>query len=365
LAVWIGVPFLAALAGAAAAESWLELEPHQCNLTLRRLLPSWAGLGIVMLALFLAGSEGAATGGILLASSIAVVGLTLLTLVQPASRVLGYGLVVLMLTELGASNVARQPSASATALYPQTPFIEALRMLPAPIGGSPAIERWPLAANGIESTATTALRTISPTADSGSTDWDSAASLVLDANQIAGLAAGDRASIVVKEVFPDRYAALAPVASSAEAFASTAFLRRDETTFSLDTGISAAPVSPFPPSAALPGVIRVDAEVSEEALVVVRRSWYPGWRVKAEGFAAPAGILSGMGGLSSGGNKKSEFHSASNADGYLSVLVGPGKGTIEFVYEPMSFRVGLALSAIGALLLAGGFVWRAVRPRGR
>lgn len=365
LAVWSGVPYLVALTGVAAAESWLELEPHQCNLTLRRLLPAWAALGIVMVGLFLVGSEGAATGGIALATYAVVAGLTLLTLVQPASRVLGYGLVVLTLTSLGASNVTRQPSAPAAALYPDTSFIEALRVLPAPIGGSPVIERWPLAANGIESIATTALRTISPPADPGSSDWNSAPSFVMDANQIAGLAAGDRAGIVVKEVFPDRYAALAPVAPSAEAFATTAFLRGEESSFSLDSAISAAPVLVLPPPLVSPGLIRVDAEVSEEALVVVRRSWYPGWRVKAEGFAAPAGLLGATGRLPNAEGARLGSRPASNTDGSLSVLVGPGKGTIEFAYKPASFRAGLALSALGVLLIAGGFVWLAVRPRRR
>jgi hypothetical protein len=86
--------------------------------------------------------------------------------------------------------------------------------------------------------------------------------------------------------------------------------------------------------------VTIEADTSRNALLMLNDSDYPGWAVTVDGKPNP--ILS--------------------AD-YLfrAVLLKPGKHTIEFTYNPGSWRAGLLISALtAALLVAAAFLPRGV-----
>jgi hypothetical protein len=76
--------------------------------------------------------------------------------------------------------------------------------------------------------------------------------------------------------------------------------------------------------------LRVDAESDAPALLVVQDAWWPGWRAEIDG--EPAAILP--------------------ADFLVrAVRWPPGRHRLEMTYDPPELRLGLALSALGALLV--------------
>jgi hypothetical protein len=88
----------------------------------------------------------------------------------------------------------------------------------------------------------------------------------------------------------------------------------------------------------VPGHIKVRAEATRPALLVISESWYSGWRATLDG--RPAEILRAN---------------------YLSqgVVVPAGIHTVELNYEPDAFRYGALISGAGMLGLAvlGAWAW--------
>ena len=72
----------------------------------------------------------------------------------------------------------------------------------------------------------------------------------------------------------------------------------------------------------------ISTSASRPSLLVLTRSWDPGWRARVDGASAP--LLRAQLGL-------------------VAVVVPAGDHRIELEYSPPSFRVGLALSAAGLL----------------
>lgn len=89
-----------------------------------------------------------------------------------------------------------------------------------------------------------------------------------------------------------------------------------------------------------PERVRIEATLGSPGYLVLTDAYYPGWRAFVDG--EPTEIL--------------------RADYYFRALSLPeGQHCVEFTYDPLSFRVGVALS-IGALFcLAGGLVWPQLR----
>src|SRR5205085_9872056 len=69
--------------------------------------------------------------------------------------------------------------------------------------------------------------------------------------------------------------------------------------------------------------VRIEAESAAPALLVLNDSNFPGWRAYVNGQPAP-------------------IISANNL--FRSLLIPPGRSTVEFRYEPRSFQAGLGLS---------------------
>ena len=94
-----------------------------------------------------------------------------------------------------------------------------------------------------------------------------------------------------------------------------------------------------------PGSIRIQAQATRPALLVVAESWYPGWRATLDGRPAP--IL------------RANYLSQ-------SVVVPAGTHTVELTYAPDSFTIGAWLSALGLaglLGLCGWVVWSGRRKQ--
>jgi hypothetical protein len=79
------------------------------------------------------------------------------------------------------------------------------------------------------------------------------------------------------------------------------------------------------------GTVRVEAEALGPALLVVQDAWWPGWRATIDG--RPVEILP--------------------ADFLVrGITFPPGRHVLEMTYDPPELRLGLALSAAGAILIA-------------
>ncbi|MCU0293820.1 MAG: YfhO family protein [Thermoanaerobaculaceae bacterium] len=90
------------------------------------------------------------------------------------------------------------------------------------------------------------------------------------------------------------------------------------------------------------GHVKAASTVRQAALLVLPEVHYPGWRVEVDGRSAPL-----------------EVHKET----FLAVRLAPGPHTVVFLYQPLSFRIGLALAILTvlALLVRGARVWRRSR----
>jgi len=79
-----------------------------------------------------------------------------------------------------------------------------------------------------------------------------------------------------------------------------------------------------------PDSVVVDVNLTSSGFLVLADSWYPGWEAYDNG-------------------KNVEIYRADYV--FRAVYLGPGSHTVEFVYNPLSFKVGLAVSCLAALAL--------------
>ena len=86
--------------------------------------------------------------------------------------------------------------------------------------------------------------------------------------------------------------------------------------------------------------VRIETAQSTNALLVLGDSWYPGWKAYVNG-------------------KQATLYRANYV--MRSVLTPPGRSTVEFRYEPWSFRVGVMVSLASLVLVLGVLIWEARR----
>lgn len=77
--------------------------------------------------------------------------------------------------------------------------------------------------------------------------------------------------------------------------------------------------------------VTVRTRASREAMLVLSDNWYPGWKAELDGREVPIERVDYL---------------------FRGVRVGPGSHTVEFRYEPLSWRVGWIVSLISAAGLA-------------
>lgn len=81
--------------------------------------------------------------------------------------------------------------------------------------------------------------------------------------------------------------------------------------------------------------VMISAESDRGGYLVLTDAWFPGWTARVDG-------------------RETRVERADHA--FRAVKVGPGRHDVEFLYAPMSVRIGLALSALAALV-TGAMAW--------
>ena len=86
----------------------------------------------------------------------------------------------------------------------------------------------------------------------------------------------------------------------------------------------------------LPNRVTLKATLLEKGYLVLADTYYPGWRVYVDG-------------------REQKIYKANYIQ--RAVYLEPGEHTIEFIYFPRSFRIGLMLSLFTLIILLGGIFW--------
>lgn len=87
--------------------------------------------------------------------------------------------------------------------------------------------------------------------------------------------------------------------------------------------------------------VTIEAEASQQSVLMLTDTNYPGWNAYVNGTKVPTVAANFL---------------------FRGVVVPPGKNLVEFVYEPTSFRLGGAVS-LAALLILGGLVFNERRRK--
>jgi len=83
-------------------------------------------------------------------------------------------------------------------------------------------------------------------------------------------------------------------------------------------------------AASKPGMVLLDVRTLRETFLVLNDTFYPGWVARIDG-------------------EPQEIHRANHL--VRGVFVPSGQHRVEFSYEPRSFRIGLVVSAVAAMIL--------------
>lgn len=86
----------------------------------------------------------------------------------------------------------------------------------------------------------------------------------------------------------------------------------------------------------VPNRVTIKATLFEKGYLVLTDTYYPGWKVYVDG-------------------REQEIYKANYIQ--RAVYLKPGKHTIEFIYFPRSFRIGLWLSFFTLIILSSGIFW--------
>jgi hypothetical protein len=89
--------------------------------------------------------------------------------------------------------------------------------------------------------------------------------------------------------------------------------------------------------------VSVEADLSQPGFLLLLDTWFPGWTATVNG--QPTKIY------------RADYN-------FRAVQLSAGKSTVCFSYQPLSFRIGLALGAVGWLLLGAGFLLSRRRGQG-
>ena len=353
------------LAAAAAADEWVLLDPSQCHRAVIRMLkviPLFVMLAGGALAFGLWRMEGEAPAlmghigweaGLFLAMLV----LLALTVFHPSARLLGYGGALAGALALYNTFAPALPYSDEEALYPETPFIEALHRTGERVGGNEALRQWPLAGNGIPQTfggPWMSLRRQTAFAERVNEDplllrRTGSGSLLLTKSDIQGAFMPVRPLLQIGHVFSS--GAILFNDLQAPTRARVVYRVRPVTGFDPGQLRSAEPplaeyAGALPPSrdgAPVPAAITQEGhdlvvvdvpEAAAPGILVLADTWYPGWRATVNGDPAAVFPVDGM------------FRGV--------VLPDEGPHRVVFRYAPRSLQAGLGLSALSVLITAGG-----------
>ena len=117
-----------------------------------------------------------------------------------------------------------------------------------------------------------------------------------------------------------------------------------------------------------PERVVIEAELASEGVLVLLDSHYPGWRAWVDGVVERSHPVQERPGMEDVGQRgvsvqEVEIHRADQL--FRAVRLPAGRHRIVFAYDPLSFRVGAAISLITAIGLGVGLVWVATQERRR
>lgn len=355
--------FLFAMAGAATAEAWLELNPEQCTYTLRRyaavtaVFLLCAGILIGFAASGLLGPA-AGIGWQAASAALAVVvffAFLIVSLVRPSLHVFGYGLALAMAIDLFAGFHPLMRYTPDANVFAESDVIRELSATEARVTGGESIQDWPLAASGI--------RQLHGTQDFSL--WRNAAFLeaaqtkpmllrgsgspvlLLSGDDLQNGFAPLRPEIRLRSVFDEGVAVFDSPSTGRRAWIAreTRPVARDEKE-DLDPALPPLVGAPIAKQYArgkggtarieIPAShtrMRVDVTDAGPGVLVVSDTFYPGWQAVIDGEAAaifPVQVL------------------------FRGVVIDSAAQRVEFSYEPASLTIGAILSLIAAVVALGG-----------
>jgi hypothetical protein len=351
---------IVALTAAEAADEWVALDADACAAALRRLA-LWVPVFVVA-----AGGLGVAAWSLqpvspplwlvvvpALGVFVAFVALMAVTLLKPSQALMGGGLVVVTTLELLAAppRVAFSPPGR---IFPDTQFIMALRDSDARVSGRRILAEWPLQGNRVPQIYSPSGVVLRRNAAFLSRIDDDprllrrmgSRALLLAQGDIQGAFVSVRPFLAVSRVFDAGAVLFDDLGEQSRARVATV-VREVEGFDPADLSSDAPPlverVVPHPAGeSAATGTATIVEESNTrvvvalnnapQAQVVLADSWYPGWRARVDGVAAPVFPVDGM---------------------FRGVKVPAGAEMVEFTYRPWSLRAGAGISGVAFVVVLG------------
>lgn len=353
-----------ALLAAAAAQEWLELTIDEARVALKRLSrtvpPIWGALLVVTLLGTLRQHAGWAPLFTVLGATLAVFLLTGITLFRPNARVLSYGLALISAAALYTCHRPLQPETPAAEACPDTTLTTALRGIEGRIAGTPRLQEWPLALNGIQQIypatgiVLNRLREFLNLTqeDPLLTRRASAQGLLLTKDDIRGPYANVRSELNLRQVFTTGAFLFRDTAAEPRARVIYAGRRiekydpeqvRSDAAPVLESSTlpekDDGPVAKVAITSETPTAIQFKVEKTRPAVLILADAWYPGWRATVDG--APAEVV--------------------RVDGlFRGIELGEGPHEVLLEYTSVPLRWGLGIAALALLPLLLG-LWNFLR----
>ena len=364
-----------ALVSVAAAGEWIDLSAEQCKVAMKRL-----GFWIAVLCATGIASVMASRGmprvgalplwvqclsvsGLFIAFVIMLAG----TLLRPSVRIMGYSLAGLMFVCSAVAFGPGIPFVPRTAVFPETTFVKTLAERGERLGGSEALQRWPLSGNliaqvycpfGTEPGGLMLARFAAFVRRIATEPLllrrAGAAALLLDKKDIQGAFAPIRPNLVIQHVFSSGALLFKDLESKPRAW--VAYDWRVGEAFDpnqISAGLPPIVEGGLPPAGAKGGAeakvtvlpsnngIRVEIEVDSPlpGMLILADAFYPGWRATIDGAETPIFPVDGL---------------------FRGVTVREGKERVVFRYNPSSVRIGFWISALAlaATLFEARYVLR-------
>lgn len=350
---------------ASALEEWQELNVDQVKAALARLswvLPvTWGGL-FVWSAAWFGRMDDTVTpwgGGLVLAGLVGIALLAILaaTLFRPSVRGAGFALAAVSVISMSWVIAPSLRFTPAERAFPETAFIKELKQSGERLNGSGAAARWPLSVNGISQFQGPA----GPRLKRYETFLD-----ILRRDPLMLRRAGSRSLLLAKEDIQGRFASVRPVLTIRKVFSSGAVLFDDlEAKPRAWMAYKWRPVEQFDATAvnwnrlpvvettvlpeqdsapeAQPAIeveqandqVRVHVNTPQRGVLVLSDAWYPGWDVTVDGAAADSFPVDGF---------------------FRGVRLQDGEHDVVFQFKPVTFSIGLVVTAFAGLLIAYGLL---------
>lgn len=358
---WVPLPLAAAFLAATALEEWVHLDADKCKEALRKLvwlLPTFWAVAFVAAWLLTRQAVPAlpAIDSLRPAAMTAAVLFMLLTvtLLWPRPSLSAYALCLICIAFAWSTYAPHNHFTPSAQVFPETGFIRTLRSQNSRVTGTTRLQRWPLAAHGIA-------QTFSP---SGAHLYRSREFMdsAVHKPELLRLT-GSSALLLTRQDVQSEFAALRPVLNIQEVFPSGAILLKDLQTLprariahtgrSRDVDRPAVLRSSGPPlleGGTLPetaGQANASAIITDESLnhiavtgesgrpgvLILSDAWYPGWQASLNENIEPVFPVD---------------------IAFRGVEISEGTHEVVFRYQPLSWEIGLYITAVAALVILGG-----------